>query len=73
MRSALLVEMIAIGIFTMLLEFIVYRVVSGEFPGPHLSHFNSMLLGGFLLGASTHLILEVVGVNEKWCKAVFVK
>ena len=71
MRQGLLAELLAIGILTMLLEFLVYKLLTGEFPGPHLSHFKSMLFGAFLLGSSMHLILEVAGVNERWCKSAF--
>jgi uncharacterized membrane protein YidH (DUF202 family) len=71
MRTALLLEMIAVGIFTIVLEFFVYRIVAREFPWTHLPHFNSMLLGAFILGASMHFILEVVGVNESWCRSTF--
>jgi hypothetical protein len=70
-RKELILEMIAIGIFTILVEYFVYRIVSGEFPSPRLSHYNAMLLGAFLLGASMHFILEVTGVNEKWCRATY--
>jgi hypothetical protein len=70
MRTALLFEMIAVGIFTIILEFFVYRVISGEFPWTHLPHFKGMLLGAFLLGASMHFILDVAGVNESWCRGL---
>ncbi len=71
MRQGLPLELVMIGLFTMVCEFAVYRILTGEFPGPHLGHFKSMLLGAFMLGSSIHLILEITGVNEKWCKANF--
>lgn len=71
MRKNLIIELFVIGIFAIILEFFIYRLITGEFPGYHLKHFNSMLLGSFLLGSSMHLILEIVGANEKWCVAEF--
>lgn len=71
MRNNLLIETVAIGLFTIVMEFFVYFVLTGEFPGPRLGHFYKMLAGAFLLGASIHLVLEFAGVNERWCKAEF--
>lgn len=71
MRQGLLLELLGIGLLTVFMEFFVYRILTGEFPGPQLGHFKSMLLGAFLLGSSIHLVLEVSGVNEKWCKSAF--
>jgi hypothetical protein len=71
MRQGLLLELLGIGLLTVFMEFLVYKLLTGEFPGPHLNHFKSMLLGAFLLGSSIHLVLEVTGVNEKWCRSAF--
>lgn len=70
-RKMLIVEVIVIGILTMLLQLVIYRALTGEFPSPKLDHYNQMLLGGFLLGSSIHLIFEVVGANEAWCRYTY--
>lgn len=70
-RKLLIVEVIIIGLLTMLLQLVIYRAITGTFPSPKLDHYNEMLLGGFLLGSSLHLILEVVGANESWCRHTY--
>jgi hypothetical protein len=71
MRPNLLLELLLVGIFTIILDFFVYRIMSGKFPGPHLAHFRSMITGAFLLGSSMHFILEIAGINKKWCQKEF--
>lgn len=73
MREQLLVELIVIGIITALFQLVIYKILTGEFPSPELNHFNQMLLGGFLLGSGTHLIFEVSGANEAWCRTTYLK
>jgi hypothetical protein len=71
MRSELFIEVIVIGIFAIILDILIYRVLVGEFPSPSLPHYYKMILGAFILGASMHIILEFAGMNEYWCKRVF--
>jgi hypothetical protein len=72
-RKLLIVELIVIGIVVVLLQLVIYKALTGSFPSPKLEHFNQMILGGFLLGVSTHLIFEVIGANEAWCKFTYLK
>jgi hypothetical protein len=30
-----------------------------------------MLIGSFLMGASIHIVFELLGLNEQWCRATF--
>lgn len=69
--SAILIEVIVIGAFSALLQFLIYKALTGAFPNPKLEHYNKMILGGFLLGASIHIIFEVIGANEAWCKQTY--
>ena len=72
MRKELFIEMIAIGILAIVFELFIYLILSGEFPSPLLPpHFNKMILGAFLLGSSLHFTLEIVGLNEYWCKTTY--
>lgn len=71
LRKNLLLELVAIGILTIIVQFFIYRFLSGEFPGPRLPHFKKMILGSFLLGVSLHFILEIATVNEKWCRSTY--
>ena len=71
MRTELIIETIVIGIFAIILDVLIYRVLVGEFPSPSLPHFNKMILGAFLLGASMHIILEFSGMNEYWCRKTY--
>ncbi len=73
MRKELIFELIAIGILAVLFDLVIYKLLSGYFPSPSLPYYNKMILGAFLLGASLHFVLEVVGVNESWCNSVFKK
>lgn len=71
MRKNLPLELVAIGLLTIIVEFFIYRLLSGQFPSPKLPHFNKMILGAFLLGSSLHFILEIATVNEKWCRTTY--
>lgn len=70
-RKLLIVEVIIIGVLTMLLQLVIYRALTGSFPSQSKPYFNQMLIGGFLLGASLHLGFEVVGANESWCRYTY--
>lgn len=68
MRREILIEMFLVGILVVIFQYFTYYVVSGEFPQKHL---KSMILGGFLVGASLHFFLEIIGANEKWCRMTY--
>jgi hypothetical protein len=60
-----------IGIFAIILDVLIYRVLVGNFPSQSLPHFKNMILGAFILGASMHIILEFAGMNEYWCRKTY--
>lgn len=70
MRNNLPYELLVFGIITMVFSAAIYTVLTGELitnskaPG-------KMLFGSFLLGSSIHLVFELVGLNESWCRKEF--
>jgi multisubunit Na+/H+ antiporter MnhE subunit len=68
MRKELFAEMIAVGILAIVFQLFIYMLLSGEFPS---LHFNKMILGAFLSGASLHFSLEIAGLNEYWCRTTY--
>lgn len=68
MRKELIFEVIAVGILTIIFLWPSYYLVSGKFPNKEVS---KMLIGAFILGGSMHFVLEIAGLNEKWCRMTF--
>ena len=71
MRNELFLEMLVLGIISIIFNLAIYWLLTGEFPSPKLDHFNKMALGAFLLGASLHFFFEIVGLNESWCRKTY--
>lgn len=71
MRKEIVIESIVIGIIAVLLQFIVYRLLMGEFPNPADPGYWQMIIGQFLIGVIIHSGFEVIGANEWWCKRVY--
>jgi hypothetical protein len=71
MRNNFVYELIAIGCITVAFNFVIYRLLTGNFPEATLPHYNKMILAAFLLGASIHFIFEITGINEKWCRSTY--
>lgn len=70
-RYAVLYEMLLVGLCVVIIEFILYKLFTGKFPSTELKHFWQMVASGMISGASLHLILELVGINEKWCRITY--
>ena len=70
-RLAVFYEMFILGLCVIAIESVVYRIFTGEFPTTALSHFWPMIASGMIVGASIHLIFEVTGINEKWCRVTY--
>jgi uncharacterized membrane protein YedE/YeeE len=70
MRSIyrVLFEAIVVGIIIIGLLFIVHPLTSGKMLTTKTNGFRSMVVGGFLVGFIGHILLEVVGANEAFCK-----
>lgn len=66
MRKLLIVEAIVIGIITLLLIIPIVSALSGK-----ILYDSKMLIGSFLMGASIHIVFELLGLNEQWCRATF--
>lgn len=66
MRRMLLIEMIVIGLVTLIVSLGISRLLSGKF-----TFERNMLLGSFLVGAVLHFGFEIAGLNESWCRATY--
>lgn len=62
-------EAIVLGAVTFAVSVAIYTFFAGELPK---FEFNNMLLSWFLVGALSHVVMEVLGWNEKWCRSVYV-
>jgi hypothetical protein len=69
MRDNLLFEAIIIGIITVFLFSIIYRIIGAD--TINVSDYNKILFTSFLVGLSMHIIFEIIGANEKWCRYVY--
>ena len=74
MRNNLPYEVLIIGVLTIIATFAIYYLLNSQFPiySEDPTKFYKMLIGSFLVGASLHLTLELLGLNEKWCKNEFI-
>jgi hypothetical protein len=70
MRSIyrILFEAIIVGIVIVVLLFMIYPFVSGKMLTMKTNGFKSMVIGGFLIGFIGHILLEILGANEIFCK-----
>ncbi len=66
--SRVLLESIVVGIIILLLSVLVYPIVSGKMLTLDTPALKEMLLGSFLIGFIGHVLLEVLGANEQFCK-----
>jgi hypothetical protein len=67
LRRALSMELLIIGLMCVVLNVILFRVLTGKFPG----YEPRMIIGSFLMGVILHFVLEVTGMNEQWCRTTF--
>jgi hypothetical protein len=65
----LLKEVVFLGILSVVFCGIIYYALQGSLPDRNDTHFARMILGWFLLLPIVHITLEVLGLNEKWCRA----
>ena len=70
MRSLknILIELIILSILVCILLFPIHYIVSGEDIDISKKHTSPMFIGSIVLVASLHLIFEVAGINESWCR-----
>jgi len=71
MRREVIIESVIIGIIAVILQFIIYRILIGEFPNKTDSGFNEMIIGQFMIGFIIHSGFEMIGANEWWCKKTY--
>jgi hypothetical protein len=71
MRSGLVTESIAMGVVSIMLFFITYRIIVGRFLDTKDVYLYQMFLLPFLLGASIHVTSEFVGLNERIRNATY--
>jgi hypothetical protein len=64
MRKEIIIESIIIGFIAIVLQFIIYRILMGEFPNSNDSGYKEMIIGQFFIGFLIHFGFEIVGVNE---------
>lgn len=61
-------EALVLGVVTFAVSVAIYTFFAGELPR---FEFNYMLLSWFLVGALSHIVMEVAGWNERWCRSVY--
>ena len=65
----LLKEVIVLGILSVVFCGILYYALQGSLPDRNDKHFLRMILGWFSLLPIVHVFFEIIGLNERWCRA----
>ena len=68
MRDTLIYEVIAIGVMSLVLTYILNYIIKGMSP---IFDYQQMVIP-FLVGALIHILFEFTGMNEKWCRMTYI-
>jgi hypothetical protein len=69
MRSNLIYEVLVVGLVTVFLFSILYRITSTS--QINIADYNKMLFTAFLTGGILHFMFEILGANEYWCRLTY--
>jgi len=76
MRASLLTEALVVGVVTAIVGFVISTVMmfltQKSFSLRSYTFWPQVALAMFMTGALIHVLLEVTGVNRKWCQTVVV-
>jgi len=64
----LFMEAFIVGIMNVIFGFIISYLLMGE-RAKDFSHWNTVLLGYFIVGVLIHLFCEFSGLNKMYCKS----
>jgi hypothetical protein len=69
----ILFELLILGLLSLIINFLIYSIFTRTFKFPDYKEKGTlpMYVGGIVLVCGLHLLFEVTGVNEKWCKAMY--
>ena len=67
------IELLFLAVISVVGNFFIYSAFTGSFRFPDIKREGTipMYLGGIILVTGLHLIFELTGLNERWCKAVY--
>ena len=72
MRNNLINECIIIGLITIIVGFVTTRILSfNKHPQFNDPNFGIMIFNYFIIGFILHLLFEIFGINEYFCKYQF--
>ena len=64
----LIIELIALSIVCVILLVPIHYLISGRMIDFSKKDTSSMFLGSIILVGSIHLLFEISGMNESWCR-----
>ena len=71
MRPNLFYEVVIVGLLTLAFTFGIFFLFNGHLPETTKPGYKQMILGAFLVGGLLHLSLELLGLNERWCRTTY--
>ena len=69
MRNNLIYEVLVIGLITIIIYSILYKFIGNT--NIKITDYNRILFIAFLTGCSLHIIFEIIGANEYWCRTTY--
>lgn len=67
------IELLFLAVASVVVNFLIYSGFTGSFKVPDLKQEGiiPMYIGGIILVCGLHIIFEITGVNEQWCRAMY--
>lgn len=68
-----LIELLFLAVASIVINFFIYSAFTGTFKFPDIKQEGiiPMYVGGIILVGGLHLIFEVTGLNERWCRTIY--
>lgn len=71
MRKELFLEFIILGFIGVILQFIMYTIITKKLLSPNDKGFYQMIIGQFFIFGIAHIIFEILDINKWWCKNTY--
>lgn len=67
------IELLFLAVVSIVINFLIYSAFTGTLKFPDIKQEGTipMYVGGIILVCGLHLIFELTGLNERWCRTIY--